>query len=191
MKRMITSIALGVAALLTVPGMETTADAQQYRGDYRYSNRNYDGRYYARRPVYSDNTQHAVSDLPFGRVYSSKTIDPRTGQEFSTTYWRDQRTGQVHTSKRVVDARTGQDTASTRVYDPYAGTTQRSRVSQDWRSGRADVSVSGRDPYSGVPYRSRSTHDPHYGYSATHEDPYSGRSYVSDTPWGRSWSYGW
>ncbi len=172
-------ISLSIMAL-GVAGLASQAHAQRYSRDYGDG---YDGRYTTRRPVYDDayrdgGTRSIVTQTPMGPVHSSKTIDPRTGEEVSTTYWRDPRTGQVTTSRRVVDPRTGQDRASTRTVDPYSGSVQRSHVDENRYTGRYSERTSGRDPWSGVPYRSRSTYD-RYGESHVHEDPYYGGSAVT------------
>jgi hypothetical protein len=173
---------LAIIAGLTVADV---AQAQRYYSNGRY----YDGRYTVRRPVYDDaynGTQSIVTQTPMGPVRSSRTIDPRTGEEVSTTYWRDPRTGQVTTSRRVVDPRTGEDRASTRTVDPNTGSVQRSRVDQDRYSGYRSEQTSGTDPWSGMPYRSRSTYDPRYGETYEHADPYYGGSRV-DVPY--RWYY--
>jgi hypothetical protein len=184
-----------IGALATVVGLTISDPVQaqrvRYRDSDRYYSDRYDGRYTARRPVYDDayrdgRTRSIVTNTPMGPVQSSKTIDPRTGEEVSTTYWRDPRTGQVTTSRRVVDPRTGEDRASTRTVDPYSGAVQRSRVDQDRYRGRYSEQTSGVDPWSGVPYRSRSTYDPHYGETYEHEDPYYGGSRV-DIPYRPYW----
>jgi hypothetical protein len=149
----------------------------------RYDANFYDGRYTARRPVYDDayaagRTNTIVTQTPMGPVRSSSTIDPRTGEQVSTTYWRDPRTGQVTTSRRVVDPRTGEDRASTRTVDPYTGAVQRSRVAEDRRTGQYAERTSGVDPWTGRPYRSRSSYDPYFGETHEHEDPYFGGSRV-------------
>jgi hypothetical protein len=181
-----TKYVLGAMAVVVGVISADPASAQvRYRdADRYYRDRDrYDGRYTARRPVYDDayrdgRTRSIVTETPMGPVQSSKTIDPRTGEEISTTYWRDPRTGQVTTSKRVVDPRTGQDRASTRTVDPYSGSVQRSRVEQDHRTGYQSERTSGVDPWSGRPYRSRSTYDPYHGETYEHEDPYFGGSRV-------------
>ena len=84
-----------IGALLLAVG---AAEAQaQYRSN---------GRYTTRRPVYvyddyggDGRTTSIVTQTPQGPVRSTKTVDPRTGEEISTTYWRDPRTGQVTTSR--------------------------------------------------------------------------------------------
>ena len=194
MIRHFTKCLLGAVALAMGVMAADTAQAQRYYREsdryYRDSDR-YDRRYTARRPVYDDayrdgRTRSAVTHTPLGPVQSSKTIDPRTGREISTTYWRDPRTGQVTTSRRVVDPRTGEDQASTRTVDPYSGAVQRSRVDQDRYRGYYSERTSGVDPWSGVPYRSRSTYDPVYGETYEHEDPYFGGSRV-EVPYRRYW----
>jgi hypothetical protein len=193
----LTKCLLGAIAVSMGVMAADTAQAQRSYRDYRDPDRyyrsgeRYDGRYTARRPVYDDayrggRTRSIVTDTPMGPVQSSKTVDPRTGREISTTYWRDPRTGQVTTSRRVVDPRTGEDRASTRTADPYSGAVQRSRVDQDRYRGSYSERTSGVDPWSGVPYRSRSTYDPVYGETYEHEDPYYGGSRV-DIPYRRSW----
>jgi hypothetical protein len=175
-----------LGSLAMVVGLAVASDAyaqrvRYYNNDGRYYRDRYEGeRYYARRPSYDyGRTKSIVTETPMGPVQSSKTIDPRTGEEISTTYWRDPRTGQVTTSRRVVDPRTGEDRASTRTTDPYTGSVQRSRVRQNPYSGQYSESTSGVDPWSGIPYRSRSTHDPYYGETYEHEDPYYGGSRVT------------
>jgi hypothetical protein len=160
------------AALLALGAAEAEA---QYR---------YNGRYTTRRPVYDDyyrdgRTTSIVTQTPQGPVRSSRTVDPHTGQEITTTYWQDPRTGQVTTSRRVVDPRTGQDRASTRTTDPYTGSVQRSRVEQNPYTGQQSIRTSGRDPWTGLPYRSGSSRDPYYGESYYHDDPYWGGSSVT------------
>jgi hypothetical protein len=179
------ALAMGVMAA-------DTAEAQRYRDSDRYyrDRDRYDGRYTVRRPVYDDayragRTQSIVTQTPMGPVRSSSTIDPRTGEQISTTYWRDPRSGQVTTSRRVVDPRTGADRASTRTVDPYTGAVQRSRVVDDPNSARHSVRTSGVDPWSGIPYRSRRVYD-RYGESYEHEDPYYGGSRV-DIPYRPYW----
>ena len=173
-----------LSSLAMVVGLAFASDAYaqrvRYYNDGRYDRDRYEGeRYYARRPSYDNGgTKSIVTETPIGPVQSTKKIDPRTGKEISTTYWRDPQTGQVTTSRRVVDPRTGEDRASTRTTDPYTGSVQRSRVEQNPYSGRYSESTSGVDPWRGVPYRSRSTHDPRYGETYEHEDPYYGGSRV-------------
>jgi hypothetical protein len=173
------SIKCLIGGLATIAGatLADVAQAQRYYSNGRY----YDGRYTARRPVYDSaygRTQSIVTETPMGPVRSSRTIDPNTGEEVSTTYWRDPRTGQVTTSRRVVDPRTGEDRASTRTVDPYSGAVQRSRVNQDLYGGYRSEQTSGVNPWSGMPYRSRSTYDPRYGETYQHYDPYYGGSRV-------------
>ncbi len=198
MRRILLSSGLCVAtAISALLAATTSANAQgnYYGGDPAYSGRYYErtpqtGRYTSRRPVYDSQgryTQRGVTETEAGRVQSSKTIDPRTGDEISTTYYRDPYTGKITTSKRVVDSRTGKETASTRTTDPYSGTVQRSRVNQDPYSGRYSERTSGQDPYSGRQYRSGSTYDPYYGRTSSSYDPYYGRSVVTPggvyVPW--------
>jgi hypothetical protein len=169
-----------LGTLTAVAALAFAADVQAQR--VRYYNDRYDSRYSTRRPSYDygyGRTNSIVTQTPMGPVTSSKTIDPVTGEEISTTYWRDPRTGQVTTSRRVVDPRTGQERASTKTTDPYTGSVQRSRVDQDRSTGQSSVSTSGVDPWSGVPYRSRSAYDPYYGETYEHEDPYYGGSRVT------------
>ena len=174
---------LGAVAVMVGLATAEPAQAQRYyRDSDRYYRDSSDGRYTVRRPVYDDSyragrTQSIVTQTPMGPVRSSSTIDPRTGQQISSTFWRDPRTGQVTTSRRVVDPRTGEDRASTRTVDPYTGSVQRSRVVDDPYQGRQSVRTSGVDPWSGLPYRSRRTYSP-YGETYQHEDPYFGGSRV-------------
>jgi hypothetical protein len=145
------------------------------------------GPYYSQRPAYNYNggqynsgqPNEIVTMTPQGPVRSSKYIDPVTGEEISTTYWRDPATGQVTTSRRVVDPRTGKESARTRTQDPNTGTVQRSRTTNDWATGQSSAATSGRDPYTGQQYRSRSTYDPYYGESYQHRDPVSGGSTIT------------
>ena len=106
-----------IGAALLVAG---AAEAQAQRGYYDSYGR-YTGRYTTRRPVYDNyynngRTTSIVTQTPQGPVRSSSTVDSRTGEEITTTYWRDPATGQVTTSRRVVDPRTGR-VPSHRVYD--------------------------------------------------------------------------
>jgi hypothetical protein len=182
---MSTSIKSLIAGFVAISAVAIGAQAEaqgRYYGQGRYA-RDYNGPYSARRPVYDDygagRTKAIVTETPMGPVHSTRTVDPRTGEEVSTTYWRDPRTGQVTTSRRVVDPRTGKDRASTRTVDPYSGSVQRSRVDENRYTGQYSERTSGRDPWSGAPYRSRSTFDPAYGETYQHEDPFSGGSRVT------------
>lgn len=182
-----------LGAVAVVVGLANVQPAQaQYRDvDRYYRDRDYRDRYYSdgsdrrytvRRPVYDDSyragrTQSIVTQTPMGPVRSSSRIDPRTGQQISSTFWRDPRTGQVTTSRRVVDPRTGEDRASTRTVDPYTGAVQRSRVVEDPYDDRFSVRTSGVNPWTGIPYRSRRAYSP-YGEVYQHEDPYFGGSRV-------------
>jgi hypothetical protein len=184
------TLLLAGIVLATIAGLSVAADsaqAQYYQDPGYNTGRYYErtpqaGRYYSQRPTFDSQgryTQRGVTETEAGRVQSSKTIDPRTGNEISTTYYRDPYTGKITTSKRIVDPRTGRETASTRTTDPYSGTVQRSRVGQDPYSGRYSERTSGVDPYSGRAYRSGSTYDPYYGRSSSSFDPYYGRSVVT------------
>jgi hypothetical protein len=186
------ALVIGLSAVDSAHAQRTRSDREVYRydrdraygerdRDYRDRDR-YEGRYTVRRPAYDDTyragrTQSIVTHTPMGPVQSSSRIDPRTGEQVSTTYWRDPRTGQVTTSRRVVDPRTGEDRATTRTTDPYTGAVQRSRVVDDPYSDRHSVRTSGVDPWSGVPYRSQRAHSP-YGDTYEHDDPYYGGSRV-------------
>ena len=152
------------------------------RGYYPNQQRNYQP-YTTRKPVYdgasaNGTTNSIVTQTPQGPVRSTSTINPYTGEQISTTYWRDPRTGQVTTSERVVNARTGQDQASTRTVNPYTGSVQRSNVQEDRRQGTYSERISGVDPWSGTPYRSRATVNP-FGETYEHQDPNWGGSRVT------------
>ncbi len=138
--------------------------------------------YTTRRPVYNDafgngTTNSIVTQTPQGPVRVTSTINPYTGEQISTTYFRDPRTGQIFTSERVVNPRTGVDQASTRTVNPHTGTEQRSSTAEDPRLGTYSVQLSGTNPLTGVPYQSRSTAN-QFGGTYEHQDPYSGGSRV-------------
>jgi hypothetical protein len=173
----------------SAPYAAGAATQQRYQPGATYLPRgnNSQAPYYSQRPAYdydsgqynSGQPNEIVTMTPQGPVRSSKYIDPATGEEISTTYWRDPTTGQVTTSRRVVDPRTGKESASTRTRDPNSGTVQRSRTTDDRVTGQSSAATSGRDPYTGQPYRSRSTYDPYYGESYQHRDPTSRGSTIT------------
>ena len=134
-----------------------TFQSRAYPGRYNYGNQ----RYSVQRPSYdngyaSGTTNSIVTQTPQGPVHSTSTVNPYTGEQISTTYWRDPNTGLVTTSQRVVNPITGQDQASTRTVNPYTGSVQNSNVAQDHRLGTYSERIGGVDPWSGVPYGSRS-----------------------------------
>jgi hypothetical protein len=156
----------------------------QSRSGSNYQTRTYPGNYYygnqpysVQKPVYDSgyvngSVNEIVTQTPQGPVRSTSTVNPYTGEQISTTYWRDPRTGLVTTSERVVNPVTGQEQASTRTVNPYTGTVQRSSVTGDPRLGTYSEQVSGVDPWSGTPYRSGSTYQYPYGSNTRVVVPY-------------------